>query len=92
MQEGLQNEKRETDKHKSWGMPTEKFKGHVATDGPLLGTAGKWGACGWSVVQLGYEETGPLHGMYGSTEAELGGPAHHQEGGVYGFPLPSQKK
>ena len=53
-------------------MPAEGFKGHVATDGSLLGTAGKWGACGWSVAQLDYdEELGPLHGMYGSTEVEL---------------------
>ena len=42
--------------------------GHVATDGTLLGKAGKWGACGWAVMQLDY---GPLHGMYGSMEAEL---------------------
>ena len=28
-------------------------------------TAGKWRACGWSVVQSDYdEELGPLHGMY----------------------------
>ena len=53
-------------------MPAEEFKDHVATDGSLLGTAGKWGACGWSVVQLDYdEELGPLHGMYGSMEAEF---------------------
>ena len=53
-------------------MPAEGFKGHVATDGSLLGTAGKWGAYGWSVVQLDSdEELGPLHGMYGSEEAEL---------------------
>ena len=57
----------ESEMHKSWGMPAEAFKGHVATDGSLLGTAGKWGACGWSVVQLDYDgELGPLHGMYGS--------------------------
>ena len=50
-------------------MPAEGFKGHVATDGSLLGAAGKWRACGWSVVQLDYdEELGPLHGMYGSME------------------------
>ena len=37
----------------------------------LLGETGKWGACGWAVVQLDYaEETGPLHVMYGSMEAE----------------------
>ena len=52
-------------------MPAEGLKGHVATDGPLLGTAGKWGACGWAVVQLDYdEELEPVHGMYGSLEAE----------------------
>ena len=52
-------------------MPAEGFKGHVTTDGSLLGTAGKWGGCGWAVVQLDYDvEMGPLHGMYGSMEAE----------------------
>ena len=60
----------ESEKHKSWGMPAEGFKGHVATDGSLLGIAGKWRACGWSVVQMDYdEELGPLHGMYGSRES-----------------------
>ena len=59
--------KRESEKHKGWGMPAEGFKGHVATDGSMLGEAGKWGACGWAVVQLDYdEEMVPLHGMYGS--------------------------
>ena len=43
----------ESEKHKSCGIPKD-FKGHVATDGSLLGTAGKWGACGWSVVPLDY--------------------------------------
>ena len=53
-------EKWESEKHKSWCIPAEGFKGHVATDDSLLGTAGKWEACGWSVVQLGYdEELGP---------------------------------
>ena len=46
----------ESEKHKSWGMPAEGLKGHVATDGSLLGTTGNWGACGWSVVQLDYDE------------------------------------
>ena len=46
--------------------------GHVATDGSQLGKDGKWGACGWAVVQLDYdEEMGPLHGMYGSMEVEF---------------------
>ena len=53
-------------------MPAESFKGHVATDGSLLGTAGNLGACGWSVVQSADdEELVPLHGMYGSMEAEI---------------------
>ena len=53
-------------------MPAEGFKGHVATDGSLLCTAGKWRACGWSVVQLDFgEELGPLHGMYCSMELEV---------------------
>ena len=38
----------------------------------LLGRTVKWRACGWAVVQLVYdEEMGPLHGMYGSVEAEV---------------------
>ena len=53
-------------------LPAEGFKCHVATDGSLQGETGKWGACGWAVVQLDYdEEMEPLHGMYGSVEAEL---------------------
>ena len=52
----------EQEKHKSWCMPAEGLKGHVATDGSLLGTAGKWGACGWP-VQLDYDnEIGPCLG------------------------------
>ena len=61
-----------SEKHKSWGMPAEGFKGHAATDGSLLDTAGKWEACGWSVVRLDYDgELELLHGMYVSMEAEL---------------------
>ena len=57
---------------KSWDMPAEGFKGHVATNGSLQGTAGKWGACGWSVVQLDCDKNWCfLHGMYGSMAAEL---------------------
>ena len=57
----------ESEKHKSWGMPAEGFM-----DRSLPGRAGKWGACDWAVVQLDSdEEIGPLHGMYGSMEAEL---------------------
>ena len=32
----------ESEKHKSCGLPAEGFKGRVATDGSLLGMAGKW--------------------------------------------------
>ena len=57
---------------KSWSTPAEGFKGHGATDGSLLGAAGEWGACGWSVVQLDYDgEMRPLQGSCGSTEAEF---------------------
>ena len=60
-----------SEKHHNWGIPAEGFKGHVATDGSLLGAAGKRGACGWAVVQLDYDEAmEPLHGMYGLMEAE----------------------
>ena len=62
----------ESGKHRSWCFPAEGFKCHVAADGSLLGKTGKWRACGWSVVQLDYdEELGPLHGMCGSMEADL---------------------
>ena len=60
-----------SEKHHNWGIPGEGFKGHVATDGSLLGAAGKRGACGWAVVQLDYDEAmEPLHRMYGLMEAE----------------------
>ena len=36
-------------------MPAD-IMGHVATDGSLPGTAGKWSVCGWSVVQLDDDE------------------------------------
>ena len=62
----------ESEMHKSWNMQVEGFRDHVATDGSLLEKTGKWGACGWAVVQLGYnEEMEPLHVMYESMEAEL---------------------
>ena len=51
----------ESEKHQSQSMQVEGFRSHVATDGSLLGTAEKWGACGWAVVQLDYdEEMAPL--------------------------------
>ena len=61
----------ESEKHKSWSMPAEGFKDHVATGGSLLGNDGKWGACGWAVLQLDFdEEMVPLSGICGSMEAE----------------------
>ena len=58
----------ESEKHKSQKVP----RGHVATDGSLLGIAGKWEARGWSAAQLNYDgELGSLHGVCGSMEAEL---------------------
>ena len=61
----------EPEKHQSWGMQVENFRVHVATDGFMLGKTGKWGACGWAVVQLNYdEEMGPWCRMYGSREAQ----------------------
>ena len=53
-------------------MPAEGLEGHVATGGSMLGKSGKWRDGGLAVVRLDYdEEMGPLHGMYGSMEAEL---------------------
>ena len=47
-------------------------RSHAATDSSLLGIAGKWGACGWSVEQLDYdEELALLQEIYGSMEAEF---------------------
>ena len=43
--------KLESEKHNSWSMPAEEFKGQVATDGSLLGAAEKRGVCGWSVCK-----------------------------------------
>ena len=47
----------ESEKHKSWSMPAEGFKGHIATDGSLLGTAGKWEhvvglCCTWITMKI----------------------------------------
>ena len=62
----------EFENHRSWSVLGEGFRGHVATDGSLLGKTGKRRACGWAVVQLDYEEEmGPLYGMYDSVEAEF---------------------
>ena len=61
-----------SEKHKSWGLPARGFRDHIATDGSLLVSAGKWCACGWSVAQLDHdEELGPMRGMCGTLEAGL---------------------
>ena len=66
-------EKWESEMHKSWGMPAEVFKSHVATDGSLLGplesgehVAGQW--CNWILMKNWSLCMGC---MYGSMEAEL---------------------
>ena len=62
----------ESEKHKSWDIPVEGFWNHVATEGSLFRVSGKWSACGWSVVQMKHdEEMRPMHGMYGTQDAEL---------------------
>ena len=49
-------------------------------DGSLLGVPDMWRACDWSVVQLDHdEEMGPVHGMYGTLDAELEVQRTHQE-------------
>ena len=64
-------------------MSAEGFKGHVATDGSLLGNAGKWAACGWAVVHLDYEEemVPPAWDVW-LNGGRIRGSAHHQEAGV----------
>ena len=42
--------------HKSWCMPVEAARAMLLPMAPLLGTAGKWCACRWAVVQLDYDE------------------------------------
>ena len=67
----------ESEKHKCWGMPGEGFKGHVATDGSLLGQTGQWEHVVWAVVQLDYgEEMGFCMG------GRIRGSGALQEGGV----------
>ena len=46
----------ESAKHRSCSMQVDGLRCHVTTDGSLLGKTGKWGACGWAVVQLDYDE------------------------------------
>ena len=71
----------ESEKHHSWCMQVEGFMGHVATDGSLLGKAGKWRACGWAVDCLCCMVQG------GRTWDS----AHQKEGGSDGICMPSQE-
>ena len=62
----------ESEKHRSWCMPVDGFRDHVATDGPQLGVSGQWSACDWLVVQLDHDvKMGPVHEMHGTLEADL---------------------
>ena len=72
-----------SEKHKSWSVSAEDFKGHVATDGSLLGNGGKWRACGWAVVQLDYDEE--MGASAWDVRLDGRGSPHHQEGGVDSF-------
>ena len=63
-------------------MPVEGSRNHVATDGSLLEVAGRWGACGWSVVQR--EQ---CMGCTGTLDAGL-----DHEGRVDSLPLSPWKK
>ena len=81
----------ESQEHNSWGMSVEGFKGHLATDGPMLGKTGKWRACGWAVVQVDYGgEMALLRGMYGSMEAGFEVQRTIKEGGADCVLMPSQ--
>ena len=80
-----------SEKHKSWGFPAEGCKGYVAADGSLLGMAGKRWACGWSVVQLDFdEEFGPLEVMCGSLDAALEVKRTIKGAELTAFSMPSQ--
>ena len=82
----------ESEKHQSWCMKVEGFRGQVATDGSLIGKTGKWIACGWAVVQLDYdEEMEPLYGMYGSMDAEYEVQRTIKRGGADGHLMFSQE-
>ena len=65
--------------------------GNVAADGSLLGKTGKWGACGWAVVQLDYdEEMGAIVWDVWFDGGRTWDSAHHQEGRANGISMPSQ--
>ena len=62
----------EAKKHRSWCMPVEGSRDHVTTDGSLLRVSVRWGACGWSVVQLVHDDKmWPRRGMYSTLDADL---------------------
>ena len=63
----------ESEKHKSCGACQQKVLRAMLPLTTLFWVQlTKWRGCGWSVVQLYYdEEMEPLHGMHGSMESEL---------------------
>ena len=64
----------------------------MATGRSWLGKTRKWFACGWAAVQLDYdEEMEPLHGMYGSMEAELEIQRTIKRAELTAFLMPSQE-
>ena len=52
-------------------MPVDGFRDHVATDGSLLGVAGPWWKCGWTVVQLGHDEEMGVRGGQSSQPSSV---------------------
>ena len=70
-------------------MPADGFKGHLAIDGSLLGTARKWGEHMWLVCgAVGLRRrVGTLACDVWLSGDRTRDSAHHQEGGADGLPL-----
>ena len=72
LSESQRNKSHSSMKQWEFDLPAEGFLSHVATDGFLLGIAGKWAPYGSSVVQSDFDgELGPVYGMYGTMDAYL---------------------
>ena len=58
----------ESEKHRSWNMQVEGFRGHVATDDSFVRSVQVGRVhVGWSAVQQDHdEELGPMHSMCGT--------------------------
>ena len=74
----------ESEKHKSLSMPGQDFKGHVATDGSLLGTGGKWS--NWIMMK----NWGPCMKCLARWRQNLRSSAPAR-GGADSIPVPSQE-